>query len=46
MRTIVVGVALLLAGIGFIILALSVLGHHEWARLAKQHEVRETAAVA
>ena len=43
---IVVGVALLLAGIGFIILALSVLGRHEWARLAKRHEARGTAAVA
>jgi hypothetical protein len=43
---IVVGVALLLAGIGFIILALSVLGRHDWARLAKRHAVRETAAVA
>ena len=43
---IVVGVALLLAGIGFIILALSVLGRHEWASLAKRHEVRGKAAVA
>ena len=43
---IVVGVALLLAGIGFIILALSVLGRLDWATLAKRHEVRETATVA
>ena len=42
---IVVGVALLLAGIGFIILALSVLGRHEWARLADRQEVRGKAAV-
>jgi hypothetical protein len=43
---IVVGVALLLAGIGFVILAFSVLGRHDWAKLMKRHAVRETAAVA
>lgn len=43
---IVVGVALLLAGIGFIILAFSVLGRHDWARVTKRHGVRKTAAVA
>jgi hypothetical protein len=41
---IVVGVALLLAGIGFIVLALSVLGRHEWAMIPKREDVRATTA--
>ena len=41
---IVVGVALLLAGIGFIVLAFSVLGRHEWAVGSQRQEVRETTA--
>jgi hypothetical protein len=43
---IVVGIALLLAGIGFVILAFSVLGRHEWAPFGKQSEVREAAPAA
>ena len=43
---IVVGIALLLAGIGFIILALGALGRHEWATFAKRHTRHETAATA
>ena len=43
---IVVGVALLLSGIGFIILALGALGHREWAPFKKQQEVRKTATSA
>ena len=42
---IVVGVALLLSGIGFIILALGALGHREWAPFKKQ-AVRKTATPA
>jgi hypothetical protein len=41
---IVVGVALLLAGIGFIVLALNVLGRHEWAMGRKREDVRTTTA--
>ena len=37
---IVVGVALLLSGIGFIILALGALGHREWAPFKKQQELK------
>ena len=40
---IVVGVALLLSGIGFVILALAALGRREWAPFAKRQGVRETA---
>ena len=43
---IVVGVALLLSGIGFVILALGTLGRREWAPFAKRHETRETPAAA
>ena len=43
---IVVGVALLLGGIGFIVLALNVLGRHEWAALGKRQAVRETSVNA
>ncbi|MGZ8696958.1 MAG: hypothetical protein ACXW0F_05360 [Gaiellaceae bacterium] len=37
---IVVGVALLLSGIGFIILALAALGHREWAPFKKQEGLK------
>jgi hypothetical protein len=43
---IVVGIALLLAGMGFIILALGALGRHEWATFAQRHARRETTATA
>lgn len=43
---IVVGVALLLSGIGFIILALGALGHREWAPFKKQQGLRKTATPA
>ena len=43
---IVVGFALLLSGIGFIILALGALGRREWASFAKRQEVRETPSPA
>jgi hypothetical protein len=43
---IVVGVALLLSGIGFVILALAALGRREWAPFAKRQGVRETATTA
>jgi hypothetical protein len=43
---IVVGVALLLSGIGFIILALAALGRHEWAPFKKQEGLRETTTQA
>jgi hypothetical protein len=43
---IVVGVALLLSGIGFVILALGALGRREWAPFAKRQGVRETATTA
>jgi hypothetical protein len=43
---IVVGVALLLAGIGFVILALAALGRHDWAWLTSKRTVRSEAAVA
>ena len=43
---IVVGVALLLAGIGFVVLAFSVLGRREWAPLAARQAVRQAPAVA
>jgi len=43
---IVVGVALLLSGIGFIILALGALGRREWAPFAKRQGLHETAAAA
>ena len=43
---IVVGVALLLSGIGFIILALGALGHRAWAPFKKQHGVHTTATPA
>jgi hypothetical protein len=43
---IVVGVALLLAGIGFIILALGALGHREWAPFKKQQELPKTVTPA
>ena len=42
---IVVGVALLLSGIGFIILALGALGHREWAPFKRQ-ALRKTATPA
>jgi hypothetical protein len=42
---IVVGVALLLSGIGFIILALAALGHREWAPFRKQQGLK-TATTA
>jgi hypothetical protein len=41
---IVVGVALLLAGIGFIVLALNVLGRHEWAMGRTREDVLTTTA--
>lgn len=40
---IVVGIALLLSGIGFIILALAALGRHEWAPFKKEQGLSETA---
>jgi len=43
---IVVGIALLLSGIGFVILALGALGGREWAPFAKRQGVRETASPA
>lgn len=44
---IVVGVALLLSGIGFIVLALGgALRRREWAPLVKRQELRETTAAA
>ncbi len=43
---IVVGVALLLSGIGFIVLALGALGRHEWAPFKKREALPEPAAVA
>ena len=43
---IVVGIALLLSGIGFVILALGTLGRREWASFAKRQGPRETAAPA
>ena len=43
---IVVGVALLLSGIGFVILALGALGRREWAPFAKRQGVRESATTA
>src|SRR5688500_17285732 len=43
---IVIGVALLLSGIGFIILALAALGRHEWAPFKKRQGVRTTATAA
>jgi len=43
---IVVGFALLLSGIGFVILALGALGRREWAPFAKRQGVRETATPA
>lgn len=43
---IVVGVALLLAGIGFLILALTAFGRYEWARLAKWRALRAAAPAA
>jgi len=43
---IVVGVALLLSGIGFVILALGALGRREWAPFAKRQGPRETTAAA
>ena len=43
---IVVGVALLLSGIGFVILALGALGRREWAPFKKRRGLRETAAAA
>ena len=43
---IVVGFALLLSGIGFVILALGALGRREWAPFAKRQGPREAAAAA
>lgn len=43
---IVVGFALLLSGIGFVILALGALGRREWAPFAKRQGPRETTAAA
>lgn len=43
---IVVGIALLLSGIGFVILALGALGRREWAPFAKRQGVRESATIA
>ena len=43
---IVVGVALLLSGIGFVILALGALGRRAWAPFKKRQGLRETAAAA
>ncbi len=43
---IVVGIALLLSGIGFMILAMAALGRHEWAPLEKQQGLPETATQA
>ena len=43
---IVVGVALLLSGIGFIILAVGALGRREWAPFAKRQGPRKAAAAA
>ena len=43
---IVVGFALLLSGIGFVILALGALGRREWAAFAKRQGPREAAAAA
>jgi hypothetical protein len=43
---IVVGIALLLSGIGFIILAFGALGRHEWAPFKQHQGLRETATQA
>lgn len=43
---IVVGVALLLSGVGFGILALGALGRHEWATLAKRRGAQKATAVS
>lgn len=43
---IVVGFALLLNGIGFVILALGALGRREWTPFAKRRGVHETATLA
>ena len=43
---IVVGFALLLSGIGFVILALAALGRREWAPFAKRQESHNPAAVS
>ncbi len=43
---IVVGIALLLSGIGFVVLALGTLGRREWAPFAKRSGTREASAAA